>query len=436
MSTGPQVEGPVPAPEAAGVVWSRHRLARIVRQPLFANAGYLWGVTVVGGLVGFLCWGIAARLYTPEQLGIASAVVSVVGLLSRIAGMGVGEGLVRFLPEARRPRRLLNTALTFTGLAALLVGGVYLAGIGLWSPSLEGLRANALYVAAFLAFNLAVTLFGILQMTFVARRRAGYALVQTGIASGLRLLLVVPLVGLGAAGLTGSVAIGFVVAAALSLTVSLPRVEVGYRPRPDWLWADLAPILPYSAGTYLAQLLVQAPQLLLPLLVLETLGPAASGYAYIAWMLGTALASPGVALAHSAFAEGSNAPDSLRAVLSRSMRAGLVLTGAGALAIVVAAPWVLRIFGTDYAAEAVTLLRLLAAAVPLVVLSLLYFTRLQVEKRIGRLILLSGVIAVLTLGLAALLMPRYGITASGVGWLLGNGLVAGLALVAMWRDRG
>jgi hypothetical protein len=48
---------------------------------------------------------------------------------------------------------------------------------------------------------------------------------------------------------------------------------------------------------------------------------------------------------------------------------------------------------------------------------------------------LSGVVAALTLGLAAALLPRYGIAASAVGWLLGNGLVAGLAVAGMWRDR-
>jgi O-antigen/teichoic acid export membrane protein len=70
-----------------------------------------------------------------------------------------------------------------------------------------------------------------------------------------------------------------------------------------------------------------------------------------------------------------------------------------------------------------------------VVLSSLFFTRLRVEKRIRQLMILSGVVAVLTLGLAAALMPRYGIAASAVGWLVGNGLVAVLAVVGMWRDR-
>ena len=292
----------------AGLSWLA---ARLLRQPLFANAGYLWGVTLVGALTGFFFWGLAARFYTPEEVGIASAIISAVALLAGIAGLGVGMGLVRFLPAAPHPRRLLNSALTFIALAALLVAAVYLAGLDLWSPSLSLLRGSALTVAAFLAFAVAQTLGTVLQSAFVARRRAGYALAQTAIANGGRLLLVVPLAGMAAAGLAGSVALAVVLAVTLSLALFLPRVEPGYRPRPRFHRPDLAAILPYSAGNYLAQLLAQTSLALLPLLVLELLGPAPAGYFYIAWMLGSMLASPGVALATSAFAEGSNAPGSL-----------------------------------------------------------------------------------------------------------------------------
>ena len=37
----------------AGLSW----LARLLRQPLFANAAYLWGITLVGALGGFAFWG-------------------------------------------------------------------------------------------------------------------------------------------------------------------------------------------------------------------------------------------------------------------------------------------------------------------------------------------------------------------------------------------
>lgn len=442
MSYQPEVEGAAPAVPAAaaqpparvGPIW--RGLGGLLRQPLFANAGYLWGVTLVGASTGFVFWGLAARLYPPDDVGIASAVISVVTLLASIAGLGVGFGLVRFLPGAQQPRRLLNTAFTFNILTALLVAGVYLAGIEIWSPSLAGLRGSFLCVAGFLAFTTAATLGGVVQLTFVARRQAGYALAQTSVVNGGRLLLVAALAGMGVAGLVGSVALGLGVAVLLSLAVFLPRVETGYRPRPDLLWRDLATILPYSAGNYLAGLLAQTSQLLLPLLILELLGAPSSGYAYIAWMVGSVLASPGMALAGSAFAEGSHAPGSLRAILSRSAVAGLALTTAGAGAVILIAPWLLQLFGPSYSRQATALLRWLSAAAPLVVVAQLYFTALRVQKRVGRLIGLSGLIAAVTLGLAAALMPHYGISASGVGWLLGNGLVAGLGVGRHYSEFG
>ena len=125
----------------------------------------------------------------------------------------------------------------------------------------------------------------------------------------------------------------------------------------------------------------------------------------------------------------------LSAVLSRAAVAGLALTAAGALVVALGAPWLLRLFGAEYAREASALLRWLALAAPFAVLAQLYFTRLRVQKRVGRLVLLSGVIAACTLGLAAALMPHYGIAASAIGWLLGNSLVAALALYEVWRER-
>lgn len=410
------------------------KAAALLRQPLFANAGYLLGVNAVGALVGFVFWGLAARLYSPEDVGTASAVISAVVLVSGIAGFGVGTGVVRFLPEARSPQRFLNTVFTFNTVTAILAGGVFLAGLSLWSPSLVVLQRNALYAAGFLAYTIAATLSAVAQMAFVARRRALYALIQAGIFNGGRLLAAPVLAGLGAVGLVGAVAIAMVLAVALSLFGFLPKVEPRYRPRPGLSWLDLAAIIPYSLGNHLAVLLTQTSQTLLPLIILETLGPASSGYTYIAWMLGSLLASPGLSLANSAFAEGSNAPHRLAAILVRAAGLALPLTLPAALILGLAAPWVLRLFGPSYAQEGSGLLRWLAGAAPQVVLTGLYFTYLRVWKQIGRLVALSAIVATVTLGMAVVLLPRLGIAASGVGWLAGNGLVTAIALASVWRD--
>jgi O-antigen/teichoic acid export membrane protein len=411
------------------------KVAALLRQPLFANAGYLLGVNLVGALVGFVFWGLAARLYRPEDVGTASAVISAVALVSGIAGLGMGTGVVRFLPEARSPGRFLNSIFTFNALAALPIAIVYLIGVSVWSPSLVALRENNLYIVGFLAYVTAATVGAIVQMAFVARRRAGYALIHTCVLHGWRLLLVAVLTRLGAVGLVGSMAVSVVLATTVSLGVLLPRVESGYRLRPDLVWRDLIAIIPYSAGNYIASLLAQSSQLILPLMILETLGPASSGYAYIAWMLGNLLTTPGLALAGSAFAEGSNSPQRLSAILARATALGFALTIPAAIVLGIVAPWVLLLFGDSYAQEGSGLLRWMAAAAPLAVLTGLYFTHLRVRKQVVRLMFLSCIIAATTLGMTAALVSRLGIAVSGVGWLVGNGLVVVMALWQVVRDR-
>jgi O-antigen/teichoic acid export membrane protein len=105
-----------------------------------------------------------------------------------------------------------------------------------------------------------------------------------------------------------------------------------------------------------------------------------------------------------------------------------------AVAVCIAAPWLLLLFGPSYAQQGAELLRWLAAAAPLAGLAGLYFTRLRVQKRIGSLIALSGIVSALTLGAAVVLTSRMGLAAAGAGFLLGNALVVMIGLVGIWRE--
>jgi O-antigen/teichoic acid export membrane protein len=411
------------------------RLVALMKQSLFTNAGYLLGINVVASLVGFVFWSLATRLYETEDVGTASAVISAVTLVSGIASLGVSMGIVRLLPKAQFPVRFLNTAFTFNTMMAILASGIFLTGISLWAPSLMILQENAIYAAGFIVYTSATTLGAVIQMAFLARKQAVYALIQASIVNGSRLILVPILVGLGAAGLVGSVMLAIVMAVLLSLAVFLPKVETSYRLRPSLSWSDLTTTVPYSLGNYIAVLLNQTSAAILPLIVLELIGPEASGYTYIVWMLGSLLSSPGIALANSAFAEGSNSPHNLSSILTRAAAPGLLLTTSLATTVGVTAPWILLLFGPEYAREASSLLRTMAVAAPMVFLRWLYFTRLRVQKLIGRLILASSIVALCTLALAILLTPSLGISATGIGWLIGNSLIVLIALVEIWKEK-
>jgi O-antigen/teichoic acid export membrane protein len=402
-----------------------------------ANAGYLWGVQVVSGVVGFVFWGLATRLYLPEDVGTSSAVISAAQLLAGLAGFGVGQGLVRFLPGAASPVRLLNGVFTLNASASLLFASGYLFGLRVWSPSLGLLRQSIGHSISFALYVAATSLSTAVQMAFVAERRSSYALIQTCVAQGGRMVLLVALVRLGAAGVIGSVAVPLSLAVVLSVTVFLPRIEYGYRPRLH-LDSKVVHLLPYALGNYVAVMMLQSVQMVIPLLALEMLGAASSGYAYVGWMVGALLTSPGLALANSAFAEGSHAPSLLRAILVRAAGLGLTVTVPCALLVGFLAPWLLSLlFGAAYVPETVPLVRWLALAAPLTVLARLYLTYLRVEKKISQLVLLGGLIAAITLGTSALGMSAYGIAASGFGWMVANASIVCVASVlVLGRQRG
>jgi O-antigen/teichoic acid export membrane protein len=420
------MQGSIPVKSRPKRIWKG--LISISKQALFTTAGYLVGIEAVNSLVGFLFWGLATQLYSPQDIGLASAIISSVALVSLVASLGTGNGLIRFLPESRQPNRMLNSLFIFNIATAFLVGSLFLVVLPLWSSSFVFLRQNYLLVIGFLAYGVAATFATSLRMAFLALRQARFAFWQSVSVNGARLMFVVVLVGFGIWGLVGSVFLAFTVSIIFSFFIFLPRAFPNYRPLLAFHRPDLSLILPYSFGIYLAFLLVQAPARLLPVIVLEWIGPASAAHAQIAWLVGGVLVTPGAALATSAFVEASNAPSQSSSIFSKASVTGLSVTILGAFFLILVAPWFLLPFGPSYSYEGTTLLRWLSAAAPFVVLVGFYFSYLRFQKRIQRLVVLSGVVAVSTLLFAAIFTSSLGIAAFGIGWFIGYLLVTLIAV--------
>ncbi len=409
-----------------------------LKDQLLLNAGYLFGVMVIGAGAGFIFWWLAARFYDTAHVGLASSVISIVQLLASIAVLGLGTGLVRFLSESEHPRRLLNAAFTLTTIVAFLCGGVFLIGIKLWTPSLTILATKSSYALGFVFLISVTSASTLLQLSYLARRDAKYAFWQVLFLSVLRLIFIVALTGFGAVGIVAALAIATALADGLGLFLFLPRLEPGYRPRPDWSKRVLGQLIPYSIGNYTADLLYRAPILLVTPLTLELLGSEASAHVYVAWMLCSFIASPATALAQSAFAEGSFTPTDLRPILMRAGRYALVITLPLACAVGFGAPALLGIFGVSYASNAATLLRWLALASPLMAFNSMYFSALRVRKHVGEMNLLSGLIFGITLVYPFVAVESLQLHSMAVGWLIGQALVAvvGLRAVLFMTKRG
>src|SRR5690242_5878766 len=99
-------------------LWQRG-LHLFAQDSLFRNSVFLIASTAIMSVLGFGFWLFVAHLYTPEEVGAASALIAVATLLGNISLLGLDASLVRFLPTSKSQSRDINSAIIAVGSVAL-----------------------------------------------------------------------------------------------------------------------------------------------------------------------------------------------------------------------------------------------------------------------------------------------------------------------------
>jgi O-antigen/teichoic acid export membrane protein len=399
-------------------------IGNLAKTPLFYNAWYLLAINLFPAFIGFIFWTLASKLYTVAEVGLGSVVISTASFISWMAGLGTNIGLIRFIPSAANPHRMVNSVLNLNLILSMFCGTIFLLGIPVWAVHLQPVLNDVFLSVIFLVFVTASTLGTSIRDCFVAYRQSNYAFLYTLTSNLSRVVLLFVGFHLGTTGLIGSVAFGFLLAYLFCVFILFPRISSGFRWSLQMNWPDLRSLLPFSGSNYLAMLIIQMTPTIIPLMTFELLGAEANAYSYIALMLGTLATSPGMALTTSAFVEGSNDYDQSRKILSRTLYTSLPITVICSVILAIGAPWFLSWFGDDYARAGSDLLRWLSFAGPFMIVSQLYFTYLRLQKENALLVFWNCVLMIITLVTAYLLMPVIGILANAIGIFAGNFVVA------------
>ncbi len=416
--------------EAVNIVTSRKKLEQFVAIPLYSNAFYLMLNTGVMALFGFFFWIVVARFYTEAEVGLGSAIISAMSLLSIISLVGLNISLVRFLPHADRPQELINSCYTLGGLISLVVAVIFLAGLGFWSPALAFVKQNAIFASAFIVFTMLWTLQSLVNYTFVARRRAGFVLSKNTIFSVLKVPLPVLFVlFFHTFGIVASWGVAMAVALAVSIFMFLPKVQDSYKPVPTLKLSLLKDMWRYSGGNYLANLFMGCIPFILPLMVVNLLGAQQNAYFYIAWMINGLLFAIPFAVSQSLFAEGSHFEDKLKENVTKSLKFTYLLLVPAVIVLILVGKWVLLAFGQSYSANALHLLWVLNVSSLPLALTHIYSGILRVTGRIKELMAIWGFIALVVVLVSYLIMPVTGIIGIGYAWLGAQAVVAIYVLV-------
>ena len=380
---------------------------------------------------------VVARFYTPYEVGVGSAIISAVHFLALLGTLGLDVAIVRFLPKEQKPTEMINACLTLTGIVALIIGGIFLATLGLWSPKLIFVRERPVFALAFLVFTFGWTLSGVIGSVFIAKRRADFNLAKNTIISLLKIPLPILMVlFFHAFGIVSSWGVATGIAVIVCLFFFLPRVQQSYKPVPNLNLNIVKKIWKYSIGNYFVSILAATPSFILPIIIVKILSGEQNAYFYVAWTIASLLFSIPFAASQSLFAEGSHFEDKLRINANKAIRFALVLLVPATILVVVLGKWLLLLFGSSYSSNGLTLLWILGSSSIFVGINSVYYTILLVRHRIRELLVLRGLIAVAVLVASALIMPAMGIVGIGYAWLGAQASVSMyVALAIRWRYR-
>lgn len=404
-------------------------------QALIANASSLMGTTVVNSALGFVYWWLAARLFPPPAVGLASAAVSAMMLLGNIGMLGMGTWLIGELP--RRPSRgpsLIATALAASGTVAGGLGVVLAVAAPRLSADLRPLAASLPSIALF-ALGVSLTAVGlVLDQALIGLLRGGVQLWRNALVALIKLVALLAL-GLWADGQLGlAIYATWVLGTAVSLLAVAGFVaRRGTRIRAAHLrWRLLHEIGRPAITHHALNLALQAPGMILPLIVTIMLSARLNASFYIAWMAASFIFMAPAALTTVLYAV--SAGDAT--ALARRLRLTLGLSAAlGALATAALLPGagiLLGTFGQTYSQQAAASLRMLGLGVFPLTVKLHYVALCRIQNRIPRAAQLMAAGGLLELVAAAIGAGMGGLSGLSLGWLLALGVEAAVTAPAVY----
>jgi len=388
---------------------------------MLVNVGSLVGTTAITSVLGFAYWWLAARRFPPETVGIASASVSAMMLLGNFCILGLGTLLITELP--RQPGQkisLISTALTVVGVVGGCVGVLFALVAPYASTEFEPLKANVADIVIFAAGVSLTAIALVLDQALIGILRGGLQLWRN------TLFAVAKLAALFVGGLWLSYQVGitiyatWVVGIALSLAV-LCGLAVSKKGREGKTcmpqWGLLRKLGPAALQHHLLNLTLQAPALLLPVLVTTLLSAKMNAWFYVSWMIASFVFFIPLALTTVLHAMNSAQPSTLARKARVTMSLALVISVLANCLLLVGTKQVLGLFGRAYAEQAAWSLHILVlAAFPLIIKNH-YISICRIQDRIAQAML--GIVpgSLLELGAAALGAYFGGLSGLSMSWV-------------------
>jgi len=406
-------------------------LKEIYNDSLLKNSFYLMGANLLNLILGFFFWIIAARHYSPSEVGITSALLSSMLLISMISALGFQTAFLFYLPrEKKNVNKIINSCMSSSIAMSLIFSLIYVFGLDIWAPPLKFALFDLKFGILFAAVTAFTTISGHISSAFIAGRKSSFHMTKETLFGFFKILPLQLFSVFGAMGIFMAWGIGVLLAVIIGFFL-LSMVWKGYLPVPmlDPIIKNMAG---YSAGNYLADIFFSLPRLMLPIMIVNMVSTESTGFFYIAMMIAGLLYGIPQAISNSLLAE-SSASGELWLKVKKSVKLTAALLFPGVLMFVFFGKYVLNLFNPTYAVNSSTTLIILAAASLPMSLNIIFNTVRNAQKRVLSVVKLNAAIAAITLTFALPLVRSSGIEGAAFAFLAANTLAA-IVVVYKMKD--
>ncbi|CAJ37104.1 oligosaccharide flippase family protein [Methanocella arvoryzae] len=393
---------------------------------LYKNSFFIITTRFLTVVTGFVFWLVAARLYSIENVGLATALFSAATLILQFSTFGLENSIMRFFGSHDK-NKVINTSLIVTTVSAFIFGLVYIMIAGIVSPDL-GFIQEPLYGTIFLFFVIISSVVMVTGSAFVGLRKAEYALSQNIVLMS-RIVFLVPLFFLGAIGILSAIGIAYVLVCILVFYQMRKFVRFAW----DVDYGFLQKYKSFFSGNYISNMLYNATYSITPILVLNILGEVAAAKYYIAFTIGCFFFQIPYSVGTSLLVEGSHG-ESLRKNAFRALGIIYAILIPANIFIYFFGSSVLALFGAQYV-ESTDLLRIIAFSSFFFAIYALMIPIQNVRMKVRSVLTLNVVLFVLFAGLSCIFLIYFGVV--GVGYaMLTTYLIMALIVLGIIKMEG
>jgi len=394
------------------------------------SSSFLMLSSAIGAVFGFGFWLICAHLTSSVQIGYSASLIAYITLISTVTTLGLSNAVIRFLPNHKNKDEYFTTALVLTFISSIVIGSILIESIKYISPKLSLLISNPEIFSLLLGFLVLTSIGSIASSSLLAQKDAKNIFIMALWLYPLRIILPFIFFGLNVKGI-------LIIITGTTLIGTIYEFYVLYKKhhkRAAFKLSSLESSYKFTFGNFTGTIFGILPGTLVPIIVLNRLGPSLAAYFYIAMQFASILGIISSSSSQAFLSEASNDKNTVNYMhhFIKGFKNLYSLLIPAMLVMIIIGTQMLRFYGYKYYANGALLLVILSVASLLIGINWLGDSLLNVQKRPFAYGIMNFVNALIVIAVVYEFAHR-GLNAVGFGWLIAQALTVFIYIILQYK---